>query len=114
MFCQLLSKNCKVFKKKYSILFDGKQIKEKRLTTITELRDDFSKIIFYIDPIKTMNFKFQKLIEANSLIFASQEEASSKKENTVSKISEMKSYFDILINSLAQQNTEPKEKNGKR
>lgn len=100
-------------KEKYAVIFDIKQNKEKRLSAVIELQDDFSKIIFYIDPIKTMNFKFQQLLDANSQLFNQQEEAVGKKDIVVSKMAEIKSNFDILINSLAQQNTKIPEKDDK-
>lgn len=90
---------------KYSDVFDAKASLEKRQTAVKELKDDFSKIIFYIDPIKTMIFKFQKIVEANNIIFNTQENALDNCNAVVSKIDEIKDNFEVLISSLALQNT---------
>ena len=102
------------FQETYGTIFDNKIDKKLRIDAITAVKDDLSKFIFYIDPIKTMSFKFSKLIQSDEEIFKVQENVEKQKLVVQGQIDELKSYFDIIISSLTKQMTEPaKEPNNK-
>ena len=97
------------FQENYPIIFDVTKDKDLRKSTINNVKDDLSKIIFFIDPMKTMAFKFGKLIQTDESIFKDQTNAEKCRGQAQKQIDELKSYFDILLNSINKQlNEAPK------
>lgn len=95
------------YQENYPIIFDTKKDKELRSSTIKVVMDDLSQIIFFIDPIKTLNFKFKNLVLTDAEIPKDQESSIKHMESAFMQISAIKSYFDILIDSINNQMNEP-------
>lgn len=97
------------FQEIYPIIFEVTKDKELRKSTIVHIKDDLSKIIFFIDPMKTMAFKYGKLMQTDETIFKDQANAEKYRGVAQKQIEELKSYFDILLNSMNKQlNEAPK------